>query len=145
MRASHALSGALVKLGGARVARLATIDVRGRPHLVPVCFASRGPMIYIALDRKPKRVPVERLARVRNIRAQPNVALLIDEYRENWKRLWFVLIRGRATLLTGPRAVERLAALRLLRRKYRQYRGALLPDDAPVIRIRVQRVTRWGC
>jgi PPOX class probable F420-dependent enzyme len=128
----------------ARIARLATVDPRGRPHLVPVCFACRGLTIYIALDRKPKRIPVAQLARVRNIRAHPNVALLVDQYREDWSRLWFVLIRGRATLLTQSGSTERQRALHLLRRKYRQYRGQLLPEDAPVIRIRIQRVTAWG-
>ena len=128
----------------ARIARLATVDRRGRPHLVPVCFACCGQTIYIALDRKPKRVPVTQLARVQNIRAHPNVALLVDQYREDWSQLWFVLIRGRATVLTRSGATERQQALQLLRRKYRQYRGRLLPEDAPVIRIRIQHVTAWG-
>ena len=67
-------------LRGARVARLATVDAKSRPHIVPVCFAYDGMFFYSAIDEKPKRVPRERLARLQNIRATPRVALLIDEY-----------------------------------------------------------------
>src|ERR1700683_3954729 len=94
------IPGAVQKiLKKARVARLATLDDKNRPHIVPICFAYDGKLIYTAVDRKPKRVTGERLARLRNIRAVPRIALLIDEYDEDWAQLWYVLIRGKAKLI----------------------------------------------
>ena len=87
------------KLKQARVARLATLDTKGGPHIVPVCFVYDGKAFYTAIDRKPKRVSPERLVRLQNIRAVSRVALLIDEYDEDWARLWYVLIRGSAELI----------------------------------------------
>ena len=81
-------------LKDARVARLATLDAKSRPHIVPVCFAYDGKAFYSAVDQKPKRVSPERLVRLQNIRAVSRVALLIDEYNEDWTQLWYVLIRG---------------------------------------------------
>jgi coenzyme F420-0:L-glutamate ligase / coenzyme F420-1:gamma-L-glutamate ligase len=134
----------LERLEQARVARLATFDVDAGPHLVPVCFASEGQVLYTALDQKAKRVPPERLVRVRNICAEPRVALLIDHFEEDWSRLWYVLIRGTAQLLPPSAHEERGRAIRRLRAKYLQYTPEMLPDDAPLIRIRPERVTSWG-
>ena len=122
--------------------RLATADARGRPHVVPVCFAAEAAAVYHAIDRKPKGRPPERLARVRNIAANPHVALLVDHYEENWEQLWFVLVRGWARLLPGGAA--RARGLALLRRKYPQYRQGLLAEDALVIAIRPETVSTWG-
>jgi PPOX class probable F420-dependent enzyme len=139
------ISGRLRKvLKEARVARFATLDVAGRPHIVPICFAYDGKVFYTAVDRKPKRVPAEKLARLRNIGAVPRVALLIDEYNEDWTQLWYVLIRGRATLLPRTARQERAGALRRLRAKYPQYARGMLEDDAPIIRIRPERTISWG-
>ncbi len=130
------------KIRDARVARLATADASGRPHLIPVCFVYNGRSFYTPLDRKPKRTPPERLARVRNILSNPNVALLIDEYREEWERLWYVLVRGRAALVApGP---EHAQALRLLKKKYPQYQTGLLAENAVLIRITPAKIVSWG-
>ena len=133
----------------ARVARLATIDPEGRPHLLPVCFAFDGRVFYSAVDRKPKRG--RSLARLRNIAANPDVALLVDHYEDNWEKLQYVLVRGKARLLRPDERQARARGLRVLRAKYPQYRtdGAktpesLLPDDAPIIRITPRRVTFWS-
>ena len=83
------------------MARLATVDEAGYPHVVPVCYATDGHAYYSPLDAKPKTSPVSRLKRVRNIRANPRVALLIDHYEEDWARLRFVMVQGRAELLDG--------------------------------------------
>jgi PPOX class probable F420-dependent enzyme len=128
----------------ARVARLATLDAKSRPHIVPVCFAYDGEVFYTAVDRKPKRVPGERLARLQNIRAIPRVALLIDKYEEDWTQLWYILIRGKAKLIPDSAHQERAWAIRKLRAKYPQYAGGMLSDDAPVIRITPERTTSWG-
>jgi PPOX class probable F420-dependent enzyme len=132
------------KLEQARVARLATLDAEGRPHIVPVCFAYVGGVFYTAVDRKPKRVLPERLARLRNIAASPRVALLIDEYQEDWTRLWYVLVRGEAKVISATGDRERALAVRKLRAKYPQYTREMLGDDAPVIRIDPVRTVSWG-
>lgn len=132
------------KLEDARVARLASLNARLRPHIVPVCFAFDGEVFYTAIDKKPKRVAPERLARLRNILAVPEVALLIDQYDEDWTQLWYILIRGRAKLIPRSRHTERARAMRKLRAKYRQYSEGMLPDDAPIIRITPERITFWG-
>ena len=132
------------RLKEARVARLATLDAKRQPHLVPVCFAYDGKVFYTAIDRKPKHVPGERLARLQNIRVVPRVALLIDEYDEDWTRLWYILIRGKAELIPVSARKERANAIRKLRAKYPQYAQGMLADDAPVIRITPERTTSWG-
>ena len=132
------------KLEDARVARLATLDAEFGPHIVPICFAYDGKVFYTAVDRKPKRVVPERLARLRHIRAVPQVALLIDEYREDWGRLWYVLVPGKAKLIPKSAREERAEAIRRLRAKYPQYAAGMLPDDAPIIRIAPERIISWG-
>jgi PPOX class probable F420-dependent enzyme len=137
-------NGIRAKLEAARVARLATLDTLYGPHLVPVCFAYDGKVFYSAVDRKPKRVAPERLARLRHIKASSQIALLIDEYHEDWGKLWYILVRGEAQLLPKSADQERVQAICLLRAKYPQYAAAMLPDDAPVIRITPERITCWG-
>jgi PPOX class probable F420-dependent enzyme len=132
------------KLAAARVARFATLDEENRPHVVPICFYYDGSVFYTAIDKKPKRLAPKRLARVRHIRARPDVALLIDEYHEEWSRLWFVLVRGTATLIPKSATRERARVIRELKKKYRQYAAGILPGDAPIIRITPGRVTSWG-
>ena len=139
------ISGAVQKiLNEARVARLATLDAKARPHIVPVCFVYDGKFFYTAIDQKPKRVAPARLARLRNIREAPRVALLIDEYDEDWTQLWYILIRGKAKLIPKSAHKEHARAIRKLRAKYPQYAQGMLGDDAPVIRITPKRITSWG-
>ena len=125
-----------------RVAHLATVGSEAEPHVVPVCFVFDGERFYTALDQKPKRVPPERLHRIRNILGNAKVALLLDEYQEDWKRLRYLLIHGEASLVED--GAERSRAFRLLLAKYSQYREAGLEDAAwPLIRIDPRRVHRW--
>jgi len=128
----------------ARVARLATLDAKRRPHIIPVCFAYDGTLFYTAIDQKPKRVPGERLARLQNIRAVPRVALLIDHYDEDWTELWYVLVRGTARLIPQSAYQEHTRAILKLRAKYPQYARGMLADDAAVIRITPERTISWG-
>jgi len=127
-----------------RVARLATVDAEHVPHIVPVCFAYNGKVFYSAVDLKPKRVTREKLARLRHIKARPRVALLIDHYEEEWSRLWYILVRGKAKLIPASAHKERSEAIRHLKAKYPQYAAGMLPDDAPIIRITPERITSWG-
>src|SRR6476646_5836639 len=133
---------ARAKLEAAQVARLGTLDASQGPHLVPICFVFDGSLFYTAIDRKPKRVQVDHLARLKHIYASPQVALLVDEYNDDWNQLWYVLARGKAELISD--SVERGHALELLRKKYHQYRSGMLADDAPVVRITPQRINTWG-
>jgi PPOX class probable F420-dependent enzyme len=144
-RKSQPISNAMdAKLEAARVARLATLDAKYGPHIVPVCFVYDSKVFYSAVDRKPKSVAPERLARLQHIMASPQIALIIDEYHEDWGRLWYILVRGKAKLIPKSARQERAHAIGQLRAKYRQYTAAMLPDDAPVIRITPEHITSWG-
>lgn len=132
------------RLEEARAARLATMDAKRGPHIVPVCFTFDGEVFYTAIDKKPKRVAPERLARLQNIRAAPRVALLIDKYDEDWTQLWYILVRGKAKLIPMSAHKERAWAIHKLRAKYPQYAAGMLADDASIIRITPERTTLWG-
>ena len=125
-----------------RVGRLATADRAGQPHVVPVCYAYADGSFYIALDAKPKRVAPERLKRVRNILENPQVALVIDRYDEDWSALAYLLVRGAAGLL-APGDPEHGRAVELLRARYPQYR-AMPIGEQPAIAIRVESAVAWG-
>ena len=122
-------------------AHLATADASGTPHVIPVCYASDGRFLFSVLDQKPKRAQVTRLRRVRNIRENPQVSLVIDHYEDDWSRLGYILLMGTAELIFED--LEHEDAVRLLRQKYSQYR-AMDVDANPVIKITPQRVVCWG-
>jgi PPOX class probable F420-dependent enzyme len=126
---------ARARFSQARVARLATVDSKNNPHLVPICFAVDGDTVYSAVDAKPKTTPD--LKRLRNIAAHPDVTLLVDHYEDDWTMVWWVRVDGNATVADdGPerdRGVEALAG------KYEQYRDA----PANLGRMVVIRPTKW--
>lgn len=124
----------------ARVARLATVDAQGQPHVVPIVFAHDGERVVTPLDGKPKRVADGRLQRVRNIAANDRVALVVDHYDEDWQRLAWVQLRGRAALLTDGDAYT--SGIALLHQKYAQYEHVPL-DGRPLIVIVVEHVRGW--
>jgi PPOX class probable F420-dependent enzyme len=124
-----------------RVAHLATTGADGRPSVVPICYASDGRAIYSALDQKPKRVAPAALQRVRNLLAHPKVALLVDDYAEDWSQLTYLLVRGRAALLE-PGTPDHAAAVALLRAKYAQYR-AMAIEAQPIICIHPTHSSFW--
>jgi PPOX class probable F420-dependent enzyme len=112
------------------VARLGTVDARGRPHLVPCCFVLDGDIIYSAVDAKPKRSPD--LQRLANVRAHPDTTLLVDHYEDDWNQLWWVRARGQGRVVSE--ASETARARALLAEKYSQYHrrppmGAVLAVD----------------
>ena len=107
-----------------------------------MCFVLLGDTIYHAIDAKPKGDP-RMLARLVNIRANPAAAFLVDHYEEDWRRLWYVLVRGTARVLEAPDAEHRRAIM-ALRRKYPQYRSELpLGADATVIAIDAATLRDW--
>jgi PPOX class probable F420-dependent enzyme len=126
------------RLAAARVARLATTDADGRPHLVPIVFAVDGDTLYSAVDSKPKRSP--KLRRIENARARPEVTILVDHYEEDWRQLWWMRLRGRARVLDD--GDEREHAVALLTAKYPQYR--VEPPPGPVLAVDVTEVRSWA-
>jgi PPOX class probable F420-dependent enzyme len=126
------------RLTSAPVVRLATTDGTGRPHLVVVTFAIEGDHIFTAIDAKPKRT--RDLKRLRNIRAEPRVAVLADHYEDDWTHLWWVRADATAEIIEDPAAMAR--PISLLRERYRQYREA--PPEGPVIALTVERWTGWA-
>jgi PPOX class probable F420-dependent enzyme len=125
-----------------RVARLATSDEDGHPHVVPVCFVFDGTRFYTPLDEKPKRVEQLRLRRVRNIEARHEAMLLFDRYDEDWSRLGYVQVYGHAGLLL-PGEPGHADALLLLRQRYVQYKSMAL-ERLPLIVITPRYVVAWG-
>jgi PPOX class probable F420-dependent enzyme len=126
-----------------RVARLATADAAGAPHVVPICFALLGDTLYVAIDEKPKIGDASRLRRLRNIAENPRVAIVADVYDDaDWSQLGFVMLRAAARLVHAP-AVEHACAIAALREKYAQYRAMAL-ETRPVIAADITRVTVWG-
>jgi len=125
------------RVEGARVGRLATNDPDGRPHLVPIVFALDGETLYSAVDEKPKRSRT--LRRIENARARPDVTVLVDHYEDDWRRLWWVRLRGRARVLDDGDEAER--ALRLLTERYDQYREQ--PPRPPVLAVDIVEWRGW--
>ena len=119
------------RVAQARVARLATVDRSGHPHLVPVCFALEGDRLITVVDRKPKSTNV--LRRVSNVRANPAVSLLVDQYDEDWEQLWWVRLDGEAWIVPRDRPEFEV----LMQPMYEKYRGQYgmhgLPGPALVV------------
>jgi PPOX class probable F420-dependent enzyme len=125
-------------VAAARVARLATIDPDGRPHLVPIVFVLDGETLYTAADEKPKRSRT--LRRIENTRARPNVTVLVDHYEDDWSRLWWVRLRGSARVL--DEGDEAHHAIGLLSEKYEQY--VEQPPRPPVLAVDIREWRGWN-
>jgi PPOX class probable F420-dependent enzyme len=124
------------RFAAARVARLATADGSGRPHLVPIAFAVSADHVYSVVDAKPKRATA--LRRLTNVRENPAVTLLVDHYEEDWSALWWVRADGVARVLDlGDPESQR--AIALLRRRYPQQRAT-----GPVLAVDVTRWSGWS-
>jgi PPOX class probable F420-dependent enzyme len=124
-----------------RVAHLATADGNAAPHVVPVCFGLLDEVLYITIDQKPKRERTQPLKRLSNIAQNPQAAIVFDRYDEDWRRLAWVMLRGRAEILKAGSEHDRAQAL--LKSRYPQLE-AMQIDDLPVIAIRIERTTSWG-
>lgn len=128
-------------LEAGRVGHLATANAHGVPHVVPVCYAVAGDALYITIDEKPKHAVGQPIKRIANILENPAVAVCVDRYDEDWRRLGWVMLRGCAEILTD--GAEHDAAQEFLRTRYIQYRSMRL-DALPVIALRIKRLTSWG-
>lgn len=127
----------------ARVGRLSTADDEGRPHVVPICYTLLGDELYTPIDEKPQAVDATELRRMRNIRANPRVMLVVDHYTEEWSDLGWVQLRGTAAVVETDAPVHHDAVL-ALREKYDQYTAHDL-NQRPLIRIDVGSARSWGC
>jgi PPOX class probable F420-dependent enzyme len=126
------------RFAAASVARLATADSEGSPHVVPVVFALDGDTIYFAVDQKPKQS--RDLKRLRNIAINPSVSVLVDHYEEDWKALWWVRADGSARVVDPGPDTDR--AMQLLAQRYAQYRKH--PPPGPAVAIAVHRWSAWS-
>lgn len=122
----------------AAVGVLATADLAGRPHLVPVVFVVEGNAILSAVDRKPKQTTA--LRRLANIEKNPQVAMLLHHYEDDWDHLWWARADGAAGTL-DPHSPRSKQAIKALVAKYCQYSNA--PPVGPVVAIEVQRWSGW--
>ena len=124
-----------------RVGRLATADDNGTPHVLPVGYALAADTLYITIDDKPKRTTGRKLKGLQNIIENPQAAVVVDRYDEDWSRLGWVMLRGRAEILDEGN--EHDTAQALLRARYPQLVGMQIAGY-PVIALRIERVTSWG-
>jgi PPOX class probable F420-dependent enzyme len=123
------------------VGYLATASKDAVPHVVPICFAISETTLYTTVDQKPKRNPGAVLRRIRNIAENPVASVTIDRYDDDWTRLGWVMLRGRAEILgDGP---EHGHAQSVLRARYFQLK-AMKIESLPVIAVRLEKVTSWG-
>ncbi len=98
-------------IAAAPVCRIATVRPTGEPHVIPVCPVFDGEAtVYVDLD--------PRSATAAALRAHPRIAVLIDEYHDDWSQLRKVLLRCVAAPVDG---VERDAAWQRIRAKFPQY------------------------
>jgi len=130
----------------ARVARLATVDSECKPHLIPVVFVFDNYSYFIPIDEKTKRSRPEKLKRAKNIQQNSNVTLLIDDYNENWRKLYFIMIQGKAYIIGGKKLEQNELLLlekahKLLSDKYLQYQKIGIGEY--VIMIIPQKVITW--
>ena len=124
-----------------RVARFATADLSGQPHIVPICYAVSDNSVYFTIDEKPKQLTDKPLKRIRNLQINPHVALVVDRYEEDWTQLGWVMIQGESSLLGDGE--EHKKAQRLLKIRYPQLYGMQI-SDLPVIAVRIKHVVSWG-
>ena len=114
--------------------------------MIPVVFVFDNDCYFIPIDEKTKRSKPENLKRIKNIQQNPNVALLIDEYNEDWRKLYFIMIQGKASIIGGKELEQNELVLlekahKLLSGKYVQYQEIGIGEY--VIMIVPQKVITW--
>ena len=124
-----------------RVARLATADSSGQPHVIPIVFAFDGQRLYTPIDEKPKRVEPKRLKRVRNLLENSQLAIVVDRYDADWTQLAWVLVKGTGEFV--EEGEQNRTGIKLLKEKYPQYEDMPL-EGRPLIVVTPHEVTSWG-
>ena len=120
----------------ARVVRVATADLRGVSHVVPVCPVFDHGKLYFGTGTEGRKVT--------NLRANPRITLVADDYVEAWDALRGLMVTGTATLhARGPRFQR---ARGLLYEKFPQYPedAALEVGDSLIVEVTPTRVFAWG-
>lgn len=124
------------------VARMATSDISGLISVVPICFAFDGECIFTPIDNKPKKTKATKLKRVQNIIESSKATILVDKYEDDWKKLYYLMIRGEAEIIEHGELYKK--SLNLLCLKYKQYVEMKLPElNLPVIKIKPVNKTFW--
>jgi PPOX class probable F420-dependent enzyme len=121
-----------------RVAHLGLTDDGGRPRVLPVTFAVAASNLVTAIDHKRKQVPPDRLARIRWLQGNPQAALTIDHYEEDWSRLAWVQALGTIQILEANNAPE---AIEALTQRYEQYQST--PPTGPILQLTPERLIWW--
>ena len=122
------------------VAHLSTVDSEGDPHVVPIVYGFDGKLFYTPVDSKPKKIKVTEIKRVKNIKFNSSVSVVIDDYSENWEKLAWVQIRGVAKLITKGDEFEK--GVEIILKKYPQYSKMNL-NISMLIVISPDRVLSW--
>jgi PPOX class probable F420-dependent enzyme len=124
------------------VGHLATADADATPHVIPLCYARIGDVLYFVADDKPKRRGPRALKRLANIRQNPRVALVVDDYDPDWRRLAYLLIHLDAAVVEDD--AEYANGLSALRQRYAQYRSMPLQREShPMVRMTPRRWHLW--
>jgi PPOX class probable F420-dependent enzyme len=127
------------ELATARVARLGTVGADGAVRLVPICFAVVNGFVVSAVDHKPKRTG--QLRRFRDMAESGTATVLVDHYEEDWSMLWWVRVRGRATVHPTDDSAA-VSAVDALVAKYEQYRDVRPAGE--VFRLALDEVRWWS-
>jgi PPOX class probable F420-dependent enzyme len=123
-------------LAAERVARLAFVDDRDHPRVLPVTFAVAEGAIWSAIDDKPKRS--REPARLRYLRRRPEAALCVDRYDDDWDRLAWVQLLGTVSIVDIDAAPAAVAALTTRYAAYRERR-----PPGPLLRLEPERAVYW--
>ncbi len=119
-----------------RVSRVATANASGVPHLVPVSHVLVDDKLFFASDANARKV--------RNLKANPRVAVTVDIYSDDWSNLKGVMVQGTTRFIDkGPRFRK---LRKLLYEKYPQYPGeaALHEKEVVIVEVTPTRVFAWG-
>ncbi len=140
MNCAHFTEAEINFLNRSRVARFATADSTGQPHVIPIVFATDGEKLYTPVDRKRKRLAPAQLKRVRNLSENPKIAFIVDHYNEDWNQLAWLLVKGTGKVVESGEAHS--SGMRLLQEKYAQYERMPLANR-PLIVITPLQITSW--
>ncbi|HKT21643.1 MAG TPA: pyridoxamine 5'-phosphate oxidase family protein [Nitrososphaerales archaeon] len=112
------------------VCRLATASKDAVPHVVPVIYALDGEAVVIAIDYGTKKL--------KNLRENRNVALVVDEYRPNKA----VMIEGTCEIL--EKGKEYLRLLRILFDRFEYYRKNPWGEgESPILKVTPAKAVSW--